>query len=192
MARIQGTNGADNRSGTAGADDFAMMDGADTARGLGGNDVMHGGAGNDTLYGGDGADSLFGDSGADQLYGGDGRDMLTGGTGGDRLHGGAGADTFRFDAALGWGSPSDIIDDFSRAEDVIDLRGIDANWNAAGDQAYRWLAGGELTGHAGELTYQIVADASVWVYGDNDGDARIDFQIFLNGDRAMSANDFLF
>lgn len=192
MARIEGTNGADNRSGTAGADEFAMKDGDDVARGLGGADVMYGGGGDDILYGGDGGDSLIGGAGSDKLYGGAGRDMLTGGTGGDRLHGGADADTFRFDAALGWGAPSDIIDDFNRAEDIIDLRGIDANWNAAGDQAYRWLAGGEFTGRAGELTYQIVADAYVWVYGDNDGDARIDFQIYIDGDRAMSANDFLF
>jgi len=189
MARIEGSDGADNRSGTAGADEFAMRGGADVARGLGGNDLMHGGGGNDILYGGDGADRLFGDTGRDELYGGPGADTLVGGPGIDRLTGGAGADKFEFNAVLG-ADQFDYITDFNRAADIIDLRDIDANWNVAGNQSYHFIGENVLTGRAGELGYQS-HDGISFVFGDNDGDGQVDFKIWFTTEINFTASDFL-
>jgi Ca2+-binding RTX toxin-like protein len=193
MARINGTSGADNRHGTAGADHFEMYEGADSANGWAGADYMDGGAGADTLQGADGADTLYGNLGDDEVRGGDGRDVLVGGPGFDKMWGGAGADSFQFNKAYGFGD-SDAVMDFQRGVDVIDLRGIDANWNAAGDQAYRWIGTADFSGRAGELR---VAPAGggydmVSVAGDNDGDGQLDFSILVQGVYNLGAGDFLF
>ncbi|MEE4345589.1 MAG: calcium-binding protein, partial [Paracoccaceae bacterium] len=71
--------------------------------------TLDGSAGDDLLIGGTGNDTLFGGNGADRLIGGAGRDFLVGG---------AGADDFVFAT----GSGSDVIRDFVRGTDQIDLR----------------------------------------------------------------------
>ena len=71
--------------------------------------TLDGSAGDDLLIGGSGDDTLFGGNGADRLVGGAGRDFLVGG---------AGADVFVFAT----GSGSDVIRDFVRGTDQIDLR----------------------------------------------------------------------
>lgn len=99
------------------------------------DDSLFGGGGNDRLYG----DTPFGveifdpgnrtAGGKDLLDGGKGDDLLMGGSGDDRLIGGAGADIFRFDSfyaePLGawFGSDRDVIADFERGRDRLDLRG---------------------------------------------------------------------
>ena len=69
---------------------------------------------------GAGNDVVIGSAGADAIIGGSGRDTLTGG---------AGNDTFIFTSTSQSTRPStiDIITDFHRGEDRIDLSGIDAN-----------------------------------------------------------------
>lgn len=91
--------------------------GSDTILGGNGNDLMLGGTGNDSLVGGGGSDTLLGDTGRDKISGGGGDDLMTGGAGTDNLTGGGGSDTFVFAA----GSGSDVIHDFSTADDVIDV-----------------------------------------------------------------------
>jgi hypothetical protein len=103
-----------------------------------GDDVIDGGAGNDTLSGEAGNDILIGGDGNDVLYGGDGDDVLIGGLGRDVLIGGSGADTFAFKSESDSvpGSPDRIVD-FSRQEgDRIDVSGIDANVNTAGNDSF--------------------------------------------------------
>jgi Ca2+-binding RTX toxin-like protein len=82
--------------------------------GAGGKDVLFGGSGNDTLYGGDGADTLIGSTGADQLFGG------------------SGADTFAYwyldDSVIAGGKPQDIIMDFQKGSDQIDLHQLDITY----------------------------------------------------------------
>lgn len=189
MARIDGTNGADNRQGTANNDTFYMKDGNDQAQGLGGDDRMHGGGGRDTLHGGAGADTLFGEAGQDALVGGAGRDVLIGGDGSDSLWGQGGGDFFRFNQAqrdAGW------IMDFDRTEDLIDLRGIDANWNAAGDQHYTFIGDADFTGRAGELRYDYYPDLGYGILmGDNDGDGQQELALQVRGVSMLGNSDFL-
>ena len=97
------------------------------------NNELRGGVGNDYLDGGDGDDRLFGGDGVDRLMGGAGNDYLEGGAGNDMLAGGAGADLFAF-TARGWGT--DIVTDFARGTDRLDMRGtglsladVSLSWN---------------------------------------------------------------
>jgi len=117
----------------------------------GGNDLLDGGTGNDTLDGGNGDDILKGGAGDDYLFGGyGGADLLDGGPGNDRiiggfrgpgasaasdndiLIGGAGRDIFEarfwiqdrhldFYSTRGLGPNRDIVLDFTKGEDRIDV-----------------------------------------------------------------------
>jgi len=158
---------------------------ANRLAGMGGDDTLRGGAGNDTLDGGAGNDSLGGDAGNDRLHGGDGADILNGGAGADILTGGAGADTFVFSSVShSRGATVDTITDFQTGIDRIDLRGIDANTAASGDQAFRLVS--SATGTAGDLWVK-----GGFVYGDINGDRIADFQIGT-GTAVPVAGDFLF
>lgn len=105
---------------------------------------------------------LTGLAGNDTLSGGGGADTLIGGAGRDVLTGGAGDDVFDFNTASDLSaiaSRADIITDF-RKGDKIDLSGIDANTQIAGDQAFTAFIGMreffDLPGHlrfAGGLLY---------------------------------------
>lgn len=108
------------------------LDGAygnDTLYGDSGNDHLKGGNGADTLYGGSGNDLLEGGLGDDTLNGGSGNDVLIGGLGKDVMSGGSGADTFVFNSVsespptdfLGVFSHPDVVTDFQRGQDKIDL-----------------------------------------------------------------------
>ena len=124
--RLVGGRGADLLDGGAGHDRLiggAARDvllggrGADRLIGGGGGDRLEGGGGQDRLIGNRGDDTLGGGATDDLLRGGAGEDVLDGGGGGDRLIGGGGADRFVF----GPGDGADMIADFGRGGDVIDL-----------------------------------------------------------------------
>ena len=82
--------------------------------------TLAGGEGNDSLVGGDGDDDLSGGDGDDTLDGRGGNDSLDPGMGIDQILGGAGADTIVFRQGYG----NDIAQDFSTADDVIDIAGF--------------------------------------------------------------------
>lgn len=88
-------------------------------KGQRGKDLLAGEFGNDTLDGGRGQDSLFGGVGNDVLMGGEKDDLLVGGHGSDTLTGGKGNDIF----VLGEDRDIDVITDFGRREDKIELIG---------------------------------------------------------------------
>jgi Ca2+-binding RTX toxin-like protein len=72
---------------------------------------------------------LRGNAAINTLVGGSGDNTIIGGRGGDNLTGGAGRDTFSYlniDNSFGRGSTRDIITDFVRGTDRIDLATIDA------------------------------------------------------------------
>lgn len=192
-------NALDNRMvGTSGDDRFYGMSGNDRIQGLEGDDSIWGGDGDDTIFGDDGNDWLFGENGNDQLMGGNGKDILNGGEGNDILEGGAGSDIltggsgtdeFRFRHDHIGGNSVDVITDFVRGIDVLNLRAIDANVRTKSDDAFRWVGNADFSGRAGELRYAVL-DGTAHVYGDIDGDRVSDFTITMTGVTTLGASDF--
>jgi Ca2+-binding RTX toxin-like protein len=141
----------------------------------------------------DGTLRLFGGKSNDVLKGGALADLVHGNLGADILAGGGGADVFRFDSAADSNAASsDQIVDFTPGTDRIDLSRIDADSNAAGDQAFSWIGSGAFTGAAGQL--RAVQQGGGWtVQGDTNGDGVADLVIALTlqGAAPLGAGDFL-
>ncbi len=137
----------------AGAPPIVGTKGADRIVGTAFADRISGGAGADRISGGAGPDRLFAGQGRDRLDGGGGNDRLVAGAGPDRLTGGNGADTFVFRSARQ--ADGDTITDFGRGADRIDLSGIDANANRAGNQSFDYGRHGSLSFDDGVLSGQI-------------------------------------
>ncbi|MES3022354.1 MAG: calcium-binding protein [Pseudomonadota bacterium] len=155
-----------------------------------------GGSGADTLAGIENLngtaydDSLTGDAGSNVLMGGGGNDVLTGGLGADFLGGGAGADIFSFlsiaDSGL-VGAERDTISDFVKGLDKIDLSGIDANADTAGNDAFTSLIAADAAfTTAGQMR---IVDGVL--YGNTDGDADAEFAIVLTGVTTLTLGDFV-
>jgi VCBS repeat-containing protein len=211
---LNGQGGDDQLFGGTGNDNLNGGDGNDVLDGGEDDDVLDGGNGNDTLLGGSGADfldggagndTLDGGNGGDYLFGGAGNDVIFGGAGVDYLAGGSGQDTFRFTSTAdspraGNGFLSflgrDTILDFNPNggpnQDIIDLSGIDANTNVAGDQAFTFIGNGAFTRVAGQLRY-----ANNVLSGDVNGDGVADFeiQVFFDnpprGPNPLDVTDFI-
>ncbi|HEY9640394.1 MAG TPA: SGNH/GDSL hydrolase family protein [Coleofasciculaceae cyanobacterium] len=123
---LNGGQGDDIAFGGTGNDQLLGQVGNDILVGDAGKDLILGGQGNDYLLGGEGQDALWGNEGQDIINGGSGKDLLLGGLGNDRLDGGADSD--RLKGGLGNdqfvyrpGSGSDVILDFQKGADKIDL-----------------------------------------------------------------------
>lgn len=199
---LDGRGGADKLMGGLGNDVLFGRSGADTLDGGAGNDVMRGGSGDDVMTGGDGLDRVLGDGGDDMLSGNQGRDVLEGGSGADTLSGGlgrdlltgdSGKDVFLFRDILE--SPAsdkgrDVIADFTK-DDVIDLRGIDADTTKAGDQAFQWINEAAFTDKPGQLRVSYGEGPAI-ISGDVNGDGNADFQIELANQARVNGDDFLF
>ena len=112
-----------------------------------GNVITGNGAAN-ILSGGGGSDTLNGGGGNDRLIGGDGVDYFIGGAGSDIFVGEINATK---SAAKSGPVSIDVILDFERGVDKIDLSGIDANTKVAGDQAFFW-GGNSSNKSVGELS----------------------------------------
>lgn len=150
-------------------------------------------AGADTMAGNIGRDELRGHNGSDTIDGKAGDDILTGGLGKDLLTGGAGRDTFDFNAVAEsgvGGAKRDVVTDFFRGVDHIDLRTIDAQQHHGGNQAFQFIGKQAFHHTEGELHYRVTA-AGVIVEGDVNGDGRADFQIEVANLPALSRGDFL-
>lgn len=136
-------------------------EGDDTITGQRRSVTFHGGDGNDLLVGGINDDVLNGDNGDDRLIGGEGRDVLAGGEGHDRF----------FFVNLDF---QDRILDFQTGFDRIDLTAIDANTQAAGDQAFAYVGDANFSGTAGELRGFWGANNAYFIAGDVNGDRIAD------------------
>lgn len=152
----------------SGADTFTLSNFNDTMRGFGGNDLLLGNRGNDTLSG---------DGGHDTLCGGGGADVLTGN---------AGADVFDYNLATDSGPRArDVITDFVRGMDKIDLSGIDANAATTTNQAFAgFIKASAAFTRAGQLKF-----VDGVLFGNTDGDATAEFAIVLTGVAGLSAAD---
>lgn len=177
-------------NGYSGADKFTSFAQNDVLKGNGGSDYLNGANGNDKLYGGAGNDLLYGDNGNDLLNGGLGRDIMSGG---------AGNDTFDFNSIAETGitaATRDIIRDFTKGQDKIDLSGIDANTHLGLNQAFHFIGTQGFHHTAGELRFFKIDNAGTSndmtvVEGDVNGDGHADFQIQLSKLISLSGTDFV-
>ncbi|MDB5527009.1 MAG: hypothetical protein JWR51_112 [Devosia sp.] len=156
--------------------------------GTSGVDRLTGDARNNYIDGKAGNDVLKGEAGHDTIYGGAGRDVMTGGTGND---------TFLFKAVSDMGTNAmsrDVITDFVKGQDKIDLSAIDANGKLSGDQAFSFLAIDDqlFTHKAGQVAWHIdAAHNQTIVQGDMNGDGVHDFEIQLTGQIHLGSGDFI-
>ena len=170
-----------------------------TANGDGGNDWLLGGLSDDILRGLAGDDYLNGGIGNDFLEGDDpldplviGNDILVGGAGFDVLLGGLGEDIFAYydadEAPLG--DVLETIVDFEQRADIIDVSGIDARSDLAGNQDFEFVGSGSYTGGGGELRAN-AENGSTVIAGDIDGDTLDDFAIVIPFELEMTREDFI-
>jgi Ca2+-binding RTX toxin-like protein len=155
---------------------------------------------NNRLTGNTGANILDGGGGNDTLIGGDGADRLSGSVGTDQMWGGSGADNFVFKAENESGNElalADIIADFVRGQDRIDLSAIDASSLITGNNAFVWMGIAATTSStSGELRFQQFDNDGTdndytLVYADTDADTSSEFMIKLVGLYDLTASDFI-
>lgn len=169
------TSGSGNDSLTGNTQANSLTSGA-------GNDTLSGLGGNDTLTGGTGADLLRAGTGADRLIGGIGRDVLVGGTD-------AQGDVFDFNTITETvvGAARDVVQNFTRQSDRIDLSTIDADTTANGNDSFSFAAQ-TATAHS---VWYVVSGSNVIVRGDVNGDTTADFEILVQGLTALGTGDFV-
>ncbi len=167
------------------------------------------GAGSDVLQGNDLANRLSGNAGDDTLRGGMGADMLNGGMGNDRLTGGMGADrlvgrggqdtmdagadnrrdVFVFlsvnDSAAN--RQRDMLVNFDSAQDMINLRALDANLDRDGNQEFAGF-GFQPRDHG---VWAVQRDGATTLFADVTGDGRADFSIRLVATTGFTADSVL-
>jgi Ca2+-binding RTX toxin-like protein len=194
-ARIDGSgNAAANTIRGNRADNVLTgLFGADSLLGGDGRDLLFGGRNNDTIVGDDGEDTILGGRDADSIIGGEDDDRLIGGLGADTLRGSVGADVFVFadvkDSSR-FADMSDLLADFERGVDVIDLSQIDANANAPGNQAFSYIGAAAFGNVAGQLRYTSIA-SSLQVEMDVNGDGRADSVFRVPGFAPVPLTSFL-
>ena len=171
----------------------------------------------ENAVGGSGNDIIIGNSASNRLIGNAGNDVMSGGDGVDFFTGGAGNDTFIADingatiVAKRGAISLDVITDFQKGLDKIDLSGIDANMTLNGDQAFTFR-GSSANKNMGDLTFKVfdsingaenalgmdidgiagrgAAGPVTIVFGNVDGGAP-DFAIALLNTRGVTASDFI-
>jgi serralysin len=132
--------------------------------------------------------TISGNSYSNTLYGTAGNDTINGNGGRDTLWGNAGNDTFVFDTALE--ANGDTVSDFVHGADRINLKGIDANTRATGDQAFTFIGAQGFHKVVGELkSYQ--SSGNTYLAGDVNGDGYADFTIKALGTDTFDNVDFL-
>lgn len=149
------------------------------------------GDGNDLLTGNGAANRLLGMRSNDTIDGNGGDDTLEGGAGADELTGGEGADRF-YVAVLKHSSPAaaDLILDFTRSVDLIDVSAIDTSV-AAGDQGFDWRGTLGFTGlGVAEARYLRAGAETVLEFDIGDGGAA-EMAIRLAGLHSLEASDLV-
>lgn len=137
------------------------------------------------------ADQLTGSRGANNLSGLAGNDVLRGSLGADRLTGGAGNDTFHYNTVSESGpgsSTRDVITDFARGQDKINLHALDAKALSPANDAFTFIGSGAFsaTDASGQLRF-----AGGVLYGSTDADTAAEFSIALTGVTALTDSDIV-
>ena len=141
-----------------------------------------------------GDNRITGSSANNQLRGMAGEDVLSGGYGADTLYGGAGADDFVFapsDNGTVLGS-YDLVMDFTRGKDKLDLTAFDANPSDAAHNPLTFLGKAAFTLHAGEVRFEVIAGGGAHVMIDINGDGTADSAFDVTNLNFLAASDFLF
>jgi hypothetical protein len=87
------------------------------------------------------------------------------------------------------GAGSDIILDFEQGTDLIDVSGIDADADAAGNQQFDFIEGDDFTA-AGQLRYENVNGRTI-LYGNTDADLQAEFRVVIDGTFDPTDADFI-
>ncbi|MND47399.1 Bifunctional hemolysin/adenylate cyclase precursor [compost metagenome] len=136
------------------------------------------------------SNTLTGNGAANALNGGAGNDTLSGGGGKDSLTGGLGNDIFDFNALSESGPTSaswDVINDFARGSDRIDLSTLDANTATAANDAFTSVIGSTAAfSAAGQL--KVLGGV---LYGNTDADSAAEFAIQLVGITSLTTADLI-
>ena len=213
---IDGLAGNDTITGGAGADTLAGGAGVDTlsyaASGAGVRislatvAAQGGDAAGDVVSGFEGilgsgfSDFLAGSAIANMLQGGAGRDTLTGGGGRDTLAGGPDRDHFTFVSMRDMttrAAATDVITDFQRGQDRIDLSAIDASTRMGGNNAFTFDKTRPFgTAKEGDVYYKKfnlagTANDYTLVYIDTDADRAAEGVIKVMGLHNFTAGDFI-
>jgi Ca2+-binding RTX toxin-like protein len=223
---LDGGTGNDNLSGGSGNDRLTGGAGNDTLDGGTGNDSLTGGDGVDTAsYNGSAAavtvnlsltsaqntvgagtdtlitiENLIGSARNDTLTGNANANNLSGGSGNDRLTGGAGNDAFIFNNGQESGTTaaaSDVITDFVRGQDKIDLSAIDAFASTSANDTFIWRGTANFSSNTqGEVRFQRfdlagTANDHTMIWIDNDADTGVEMAIRLTGLYNLTGSDFV-
>jgi Ca2+-binding RTX toxin-like protein len=188
--RLIGGDGGDVLEGGAGADTASYRDSAQAVRvDLAAGTGLGGEAEGDRLSG---VENLIGSGFGDRLVGNGGANALTGRGGFDVLVGNGGADRFVYESRYDSNPKApDVIRDFSRSQgDKIDLRGVDANEQVDGDQAFQFVGQAQPTS-AGQLRF-FQRDGDTYVEADvSDAVAGGELQFVLDPLVSLQGTDFL-
>lgn len=180
---------AGTAAGGAGSDTLREIE---NLEGSGHADGLTGDAGSNWLGGLAGNDRLFALAGDDVLLGGGGIDRLSGGIGRDLLEGGAGDDAFAFGrVAESPFAAGDLVTDFARGADRVDLAAIDAREAIPGNQPFAFLAPREAPFTAAGQVRWFQQDGDTLVEASIDADRAAEFQVRLAGLIDLSAADFV-
>lgn len=208
---LQGDGGNDILNGGAGTDTIVFTGGKKVTVDLTKSGYQNTGHGRDKIVGvenvisGNGADTLTGNRFGNTLTGNNGNDKLYGNVGADTLYGGAGkdvmdagrdshTDVFIFSSADDTGTTArtrDQIRQFDRGEDLINLSAIDSNSALAGDQSFDFFGQRSRSFTEENAIWYYKAGKNIVVRGDVDGDGSFDFEIQINGLKAIGVNDFI-
>ncbi len=148
--------------------------------------------GSDTVTGSAGANRLEGFDGNDVLSGGNGNDSLLGDDGQDTMTGGSGADSFVYrNTPESLAATPDLISDFSRNADVIDLSFIDATPGGSND-AFAFLGDTAFSGSAAQVRFVRDSEANLTTVEVRlAGSVANDMVILLTGAINLSADNFV-
>ncbi|GGY41221.1 beta strand repeat-containing protein [Pseudoduganella albidiflava] len=194
---LDGGAHADYLAGGNGDDLYLVGDSADRA-------IEYTGGGSDTvqssasfvleanvetlLLAGSAAINGTGSAQANTITGNAAANVITGGGGADMLKGGGGNDTFDFNALADSGitaSTWDVIGDFVRGADKVDLATLDANTATTGNEAFTgFIASAAAFTQAGQLRF-----ADGVLYGNTNADSAAEFAIRLVGITEFNAGD---
>ena len=177
---------------------FAMMENAAL---LGtGNAGLTGSAAANVLTGNAGRNVILGGAGSDTIGGGAGNDTITGGAGRDVLMGGLNNDVFKFvlisEMTINHAT-TDVIMDFRRGQDKIDLLAIDASTKLSGNNKFTFdgkTAHG--TSKEGDVYFKQVNNAGTandytLIFIDTDADRASEGVIKVMGLHNFTAGDFI-